>query len=160
MLEVTKICNVKIFNELNELPKNEVSLIQQARSLVNNSYAPYSNFHVICLAQLDDGNIINGINIENNSYGATICAERSMLSNFMINHSHKKINTIILTYKHKNHNSNTPITPCGICRQSLAELIHNQKQDIKLITTGENDKIWIFDNLSQLLPFCFDKLIN
>lgn len=160
MLEINKTCNIKIFDNINELQTDEINAIQKARSLINTVYAPYSNFHVVCLAQLNDGTIINGINIENNSYGATICAERTMISNLMINHPNKKVKTIILTYKHKNGNSSTPITPCGICRQSLSELINNQKEDIKLITTGETGSIWVLDNLSHLLPFSFDKLTN
>jgi cytidine deaminase len=160
MFELTTNCNIKIFDNINELEVNEINLIEIAKSLINKSYAPYSNFNVVCVALLNDGSIINGVNIENNSYGATICAERSMISNFIVNHQNKIIDTIILTYKHKTGNSNTPITPCGICRQSISELIFKQKQDIKLITTGENGNIWVFNNLSQLLPFSFDKLIS
>ncbi len=159
MKEYNKNCQIKIFENINELLTDEIELINIAKTSINQPYAPYSKFHVVAVAKLNDGSIIQGVNIENNSYGATICAERTLIANLMLNHANKTLDTLVLTYQNMNTNiSDSPITPCGICRQSLAELITMQKKDIKLITTGINGNIWVFEQLSQLLPFAFDKL--
>ena len=153
-------CQLKIFDSIDELTKTDAMLINLARMQLDKPHAPYSKFLVVSCAILNNGSVVYGVNIENNSYGATICAERTLIGNIITNYKNEKIDTIALVYHHIDGLNNTPITPCGICRQSFMELIKIQKQDIRLISTGISGNIWIFDKISKLLPYSFDHPIN
>ncbi len=153
-------CQLKIFDSIDELTKTDAMLINLARMKLDNTHAPYSKFLVVSSARLNNGSVVFGVNIENNSYGGTICAERTLIGNIITNHKNEKIDTIALVYHHIDGLNNTPITPCGICRQSFMEIIKMQKQDIRLISTGLSGNIWIFDKISELLPYSFDNLLN
>ncbi len=90
-------------------------LIQEAKKHLPYSYAPYSNIHVAAAVLTDQGSIYYGVNVENSSYGLTICAERSAIASMVSNGERKPIAIAIVT------DLDHPIPPCGACRQVLAE---------------------------------------
>ena len=92
-------------------------LLRLAQSAMKNAYAPYSNFQVGAAIQLSDGRVFTGCNVENASYGLTICAERNAVF-AAVAASKKKIEIIAVAVL--NHRK-VPCSPCGACRQVLAE---------------------------------------
>lgn len=126
---------------------NKKELISRAVEAARKAYAPYSNFHVGAALIAKSGKIYLGANIENSSYGLTICAERTAAFNAVLN-GEKEFDAIAIVSDSGNF---TP--PCGACRQVLSELcgknllviMSNKKGEIKEMT------------LEELLPFSFDK---
>ena len=92
-------------------------LIEQAKSASKMAYAPYSKFPVGCAILSEKNQIYTGCNIENISFGLTICAERAAVSKAISEEGGKfKIKKVIIYTP-----TNVPITPCGACRQVLRE---------------------------------------
>lgn len=91
------------------------NLYEHADAAMKNAYAPYSKFHVGAAILFSDGEIITGCNVENASFGATICAERTALTT-AIAQGRRDITAICVT-----NTTTTKITPCGICRQFIFE---------------------------------------
>ena len=124
-------------------------LIAAAKEAYKNAYAPYSKFSVGAALKLKDGSIINGANIENASYGLTNCAERSALfTAFTKGYRRDDIEAIAVVA-----NTDRPISPCGACRQVMAEIVQRYKADFDVIMLGRKRTIMI--KASQLLPFSF-----
>ena len=99
---------------------NRKERIDHAFSAMKNSYAPYSNYHVGASVACKDGRVFYGANIDNASYGATNCAERSAMFSAYSNGIRKDdIEAIAIV-----SDGDTIATPCGICRQVMAELLN------------------------------------
>jgi cytidine deaminase len=143
------------YNSIDELQPADAILLQQARKVTQQAYAPYSNFHVGAVAQLNNGETVIGTNQENASYPVGICAERVLLSTLSSLHPNMPIQTLAISYHNHNGDSNTPVSPCGICRQSLLEYESRSKQHIRLILSGMEGKVWIIEKASMLLPLSF-----
>lgn len=121
-------------------------LIEQAIENKKNSYSPYSHFRVSALVVTKTGKIYKGVNIENASYPATICAERSALT-AAISDGNKDIDTIILTADAKD------TSPCGVCRQFMAEFLD---EDSKIILANSVDDYKVY-TMEEILPLSFKK---
>jgi len=83
--------------------------------LLDNSYAPYSNMHFACIVETKDGNFYEGVNVENASYGATVCAERNAVFN-AVSHGEKEFKTLYLMTS-----SDNICYPCNLCKQVFLE---------------------------------------
>jgi len=124
--------------------KNMQSLIQAAQKACSYAYAPYSRFRVGAAVLCENGEIYAGCNVENASYGAAICAERSAVSNAVV-HGNKKIIATAVAVP-----GDAPAAPCGICRQVLYEF--NPDMTVFLCnSTGLKESY----KLSDLLPHGF-----
>jgi cytidine deaminase len=147
----------KVFESVDELNKNDAQLLQEARNATNNAYAPYSNFFVGAVAKLKNGIIVSGANQENASFPAGICAERVLLSSVSSQYPHVAIETVAISYYNRNSEaeSDKPISPCGICRQTLLEYEQRQQQPIRLILGGMEGKVYVIDRAGMLLPLSF-----
>jgi cytidine deaminase len=145
----------EVYNSIDELPEQDALLVREARNITANAYAPYSNFHVGAIAQLSNGKLVTGTNQENAAYPVGICAERVLLSTASSLFPNVAVDTIAISYDNKNGESNHPISPCGICRQTLLEYEERVKQPIRLILSGLEGKIYIIQKASQLLPLSF-----
>ncbi len=137
------------------LPEEDQALLELAIKATRNAYAPYSKFFVGAAALLQNGKTITGTNQENASYPVGICAERVLLSAASVVHPNVPIVKLAVTYHNTQGISNKPISPCGICRQSLLEYEDRMGCPITLIMGGETGKIIVLDTVSQLLPFSF-----
>jgi cytidine deaminase len=116
-------------------------LMDAAREAATRAYAPYSNFRVGSAVLLTDGRIFAGCNVENASYGLTICAERTAAFK-AVSEGGKRIVAVAVTVDPETSGSSFP--PCGACRQVLAEFM--EPQGLVII-----DGIGEFP-LSELLP--------
>ena len=130
-------------------------LLTRAREVTEQAYAPYSNFFVGAAALLTTKEIVTATNQENASFPAGICAERVLLSAITSLYGTTAIDTIAISYNKKNGESDHPISPCGICRQSLVEFESRVKKPIRLILAGMKGKVAILDTVSFLLPLNF-----
>ena len=144
-----------ILNNINELPNKEKTLLQKARENTQNAYAPYSQFHVSAVALLDNGETICATNQENASYPVGICAERVLLSAVSSLQPGALIKTIAISYDNIHGESDKPISPCGICRQSLLEYETRFNVQVKIIMSGLDGEVLIVEDAKQLLPFSF-----
>ena len=121
---------------------------ENLENLLNNSYAPYSNYNVSAICVMNDGKLIGGVNIENASYGATICAERLAI-----------FKAISMVYKkgdfrelHVMVNSDKIGTPCFICRQVFTEFFN---RDMKVYMYSKIDMM--VKTVEELCPYPFDE---
>src|SRR5260221_6602578 len=147
----------QVYDDISELNEKDATLLKEARSITSEAYAPYSNFHVGAIAMLTNGETITGTNQENASFPVGICAERSLLATAASLFTGQPIDTIAVSYHNKNNNteSDRPISPCGMCRQSLKEYEVRVKKPIRLILGGQTGKTIIINSGSQLLPVAF-----
>ncbi len=120
-------------------------LIKEAERVLYNSYAPYSGIHVAAAILTDQGSIYTGVNVENSSYGLTICAERSAISAMITAGERKPLVVAIVTDYEK------PIPPCGACRQVIAEFNPEAVIVMHSVKTGET----IISRLDELFPSPF-----
>lgn len=123
-------------------------LIKIARKVQKNAYSPYSDFKVGAVLLTKDGKIFSGVNVENASFGLTVCAERIAVFK-AVSEGEREFTAIIVVGSGEGY-----IYPCGACLQVLAEFC----PDIKIIVANEKDEYQECD-LGKLLPqlFCLDK---
>ncbi len=121
-------------------------LINEARAVSEKAYAPYSGFHVGAALLAEDGSVHVGCNVENASYGLTVCAERSALASAVAQGVKRFRAVAIVT------DGERPVAPCGACRQVLAEFA----PDLVVVSeAGGLRKQW---TLGELLPSPFKGL--
>src|SRR5580700_5523627 len=126
-----------------ELPAEAAVLLAKAREATANAYAPYSRFRVGAAARLNNGQVITGTNQENASFPAGICAERVLLSTAAALYPDVPIHEIAISYFNEQGPAEKPISPCGICRQSLQEFETRTGQPIRLILGGQTGPIYV-----------------
>lgn len=143
------------YNSINELQPDDASLLRKAIEATGLAYAPYSKFNVGAAAKLANGEILVGANQENASYPVGICAERTLLSTASSLFPNVAIDTMAVSYKSTELESDHPITPCGICRQTLHEFQLRVKQSMRLILAGETGEVYILSDADILLPLSF-----
>ncbi len=148
-------CSLTEYENQEELSKDDRDLLVEAKASMNKAYAPYSHFHVGAAIMLENGIILRGNNQENASYPIGLCAERVAIFAAGANYPNVKIKAMAITANSDHFHVNKPITPCGACRQAIAEYEHRYQQDIRLIMTGEAGKVLIAENVSNLLPYQF-----
>ncbi|MFZ4057171.1 MAG: cytidine deaminase [Ferruginibacter sp.] len=141
-----------------ELNSNDAALLDAARNVTKAAYAPYSNFLVGAVADLVSGQQVSGTNQENASYPVGICAERVLLSTISSLFPGAAIKTIAISYHNLKGQSNHPISPCGICRQTLVEYQNRTGSPIRLILSGMEGEVIIVESADQLLPLSFTSI--
>ena len=139
-----------------ELNPDDSELVLAAREAASNAYAPYSKFRVGAAVRLESGIIVRGANVENAAFPSGICAERSALSNSISNHPDDKPVAICIASMKKDGITYEPPSPCGNCRQVIAEEESRTGNKIRIILSGKNKTI-IIDSISCLLPLQFNK---
>jgi cytidine deaminase len=146
---------VQIFPDFKALEAADARLFESARNATGDAYAPYSKFKVGVAVKLENGQIITGSNQENASFPAGICAERVTLSAASAVYPGIAVTDLALTYINESGNNNHPISPCGICRQTLAEYEQRFGRSVRLILGGFSGEIYIIERATDLLPFAF-----
>ncbi|MCB0413648.1 MAG: cytidine deaminase [Bdellovibrionales bacterium] len=128
-----------------DLSQEENSLIEHAERARKNSYSPYSQFPVGAALLLDDGSIYTGTNVENASYGASLCAERIAVFK-AITDGLRKIRLVAIIADTKD-----PCSPCGLCRQVINEFSDENTEVILANFSAQIKKY----KLTELLPESF-----
>ena len=144
-----------ILAHLSELSAEEQQLVSNAKSAFKTAYAPYSGFLVGASVLLENGEVINGSNQENVAYPSGLCAERVALFYAGAKYPNVKINTIAVSVLSKNFEVTDVISPCGACRQVMAEYEDKQDMPIKVILHSPTDEVLIANTVEDLLPFMF-----
>ncbi|MBP5774420.1 MAG: cytidine deaminase [Clostridiales bacterium] len=126
-------------------------LIRSALEVLDNSYAPYSQFHVAAAVLTDTGNVYTGVNVENASYPAGICAECNAVGK-AVSSGERKIRSIAIVGRDSKGNSSGYVSPCGICRQVLREF--SNPQEMKVIMAKDLSDFKEM-TLEELLPASF-----
>ncbi len=144
-----------LFDTLEELNPSFQSLMQEAILARANAYAPYSNFNVGAAVLLDNGVILRGNNQENAAYPSGLCAERVAIFYASAQYPDIPIKAIAVTANTHLDPSETPASPCGNCRQTLAEYQQKQATSIPIIFMGASGKIVCCNSVLDLLPFAF-----
>lgn len=119
---------------------DEVALIGRALEMKKAAYAPYSQFQVGAAVLAESGKVYGGANVENASYGATVCAERSAVF-AAVNAGERKLKAIAVT-----------ATPCGMCRQVMREFCDPKAFKVIVAKSAEDFRAFTLD---QLLPESF-----
>ncbi len=144
------------YEKTEELDSGDMELVVAARETAINAYAPYSKFRVGAAVRLESGAIICGANVENAAFPSGICAERSALANSISNHNPDKPVTLAIASMTANGLTEDPPSPCGNCRQVIAEEESRSGNQIKIILSGK-DKTLIINSISNLLPLQFNR---
>jgi|SRR5687768_15570045 len=145
----------KIYESFTELNDEDKMLLKTAQEASLTSYAPYSDFHVGAAARLANGEIIQGGNQENASFPAGLCAEGVVMAVASSRFPRVPIRTLVISYQSSRTESNHPIAPCGICRQSLEEFKAKTGSPVRLLMGGMTGKIIEVNDASSLLPLAF-----
>jgi cytidine deaminase len=144
------------YEKTDELNKDDRELVLIARETALNAYAPYSKFRVGAAIRLDSGEIVCGANVENAAYPSGLCAERSAISNSVSNHKTAKPVAMAIAAMTEDGFTEDTVSPCGNCRQVIAEEESRIGNKIRIILSGKNKTI-VVDSISCLLPLQFNK---
>ncbi|WOD44414.1 cytidine deaminase [Hwangdonia lutea] len=159
MKEVKIESTLYVFEDLSEVPKDVITLMNKAIEAREKAYAPYSKFNVGAAILLDNNEIIIGNNQENASYPSGLCAERTAIYYAGAKYPEAKIIRMAITAGSKKNKTTSPIPPCGACRQAIVEYEVKQHYPIEIYFMGETGKVVKSDSLANLLPLVFDKSV-
>lgn len=145
------------FSSLEELSAEDKALALEAIEATKVSYAPYSRFNVGAAVKMSDGRIFTGANQENAAYPSGLCAERTAM---FYAHAHADgayLEKIAVAACQNGVLCASPATPCGDCRQVMAEFQSESGKPLEILLVGR-EKSWKFERVEGLLPFIFDSL--
>lgn len=147
--------NIEVLESADELDQSDADLLATAREVTKDAYAPYSKFHVGAAARMVNDELVTGTNQENAAFPAGICAERVLMSTASSLFPGVGIDTLAISYHNHNGSSSKPISPCGICRQSLLEFQSRTGHKIRLLLSGREGQVIILNDATDLLPLVF-----
>ena len=145
------------YESADQLEISEKELVEAAINATKGSYAPYSRFNVGAAVRLDNGKIIQGSNQENAAYPSGICAERTAMFYASATYPENAITAIAITASQEGTLCSKPVSPCGACRQVMAEYQTKGGRPMTIFLVG-SEKIWKFEKVNDLLPLIFDSL--
>lgn len=145
------------YNSLSELDAEDRALAEAAIEATRLSYAPYSNFNVGAAVLFEDGDIVKGANQENSAYPSGLCAERTALFYASASRPDKAMSAIAIAASQNGELCAKPVTPCGACRQVMAQYQTKSGRPMRVILVGA-EKILRFDRIDDILPLIFDIL--
>ncbi|AWH83892.1 cytidine deaminase [Flavobacterium album] len=157
MEKISITASFTVYDSVADLPEPIQLLMQKALAVRKTAYAPYSRFRVGAAIQLDNGEVVIGSNQENAAYPSGLCAERVAVFHAGAAYPDAKILSLAITAAADDKVVDTPIPPCGACRQSLAEYEMKQDVPMEIYFMGETGKVYKSDSLKNLLPLVFDK---
>ena len=140
---------------LDDLTETEKQLVEDARQAARDSYSPYSHFHVGAALKLDNGETITGNNQENVAYPSGLCAERTALFYAHARFPHSSpVALAVAACTDDGVFTPLPVTPCGGCRQVMAEYEKLAGHPVTVILYAEKE-IYRLDQAVYLLPLSF-----
>ena len=145
------------YERLEQLDPQDLRVANAAIEAMTGSYAPYSQFNVGAAVMLEDGTIVKGANQENAAYPSGMCAERTALYYAGASHPDKAAACIAIAASQNGKLCANPATPCGACRQVMAQSQLRGGRQMSVILVG-SERIWRFEKVEDLLPFIFDSI--
>jgi len=147
--------NYEEYSSLEEMDPKDQALVKEAIEAQKGSYAPYSKFNVGAAVLLEDGTVVRGSNQENAAYPSGLCAERTAMFAANANYPGKAMLTLAIVGGFDHTVAPGPCTPCGACRQVMAEYQTLSQKPLSIIMFG-TEKAWKFHKVDDILPFIFD----
>jgi len=137
-----------------DLKPYQQELLLEAEKAMDNAYCPYSGFSVGAALLTENNLTITGSNVENASYGITICAERAAIirANAL---GKRRFKSIAVIAGSKKYNAKEPTAPCGACRQMLYESSVISERNIEIIISNTDKTNVIISSIIELLPLAF-----
>ncbi|MBE6237548.1 MAG: cytidine deaminase [Bacteroidales bacterium] len=145
------------YDSINGLSPEETNLANAAIEATAQSYAPYSNFNVGAAVMYEDGEIIKGSNQENAAFPSGLCAERTALFYAGSSRPGVPIKALAIAAGQNGVLCKSPVTPCGACRQVMAEYQTMSGRPMTILLIG-SERVWRFSDVEDLLPLIFDSL--
>lgn len=140
-----------------EMEPADRELVEAAVRATGGSYAPYSNFNVGAAVRLSDGRVFCGSNQENAAFPSGLCAERTAMFYASATCPDTPMVSIAIAGVQNGELCECPATPCGACRQVMAEYQKKGGMDMSVILAGRS-KIWKFNRIDDLLPLIFNSI--
>lgn len=147
---------IESYDSYSHFSDTEQGLFAEARAACLRAYAPYSKFQVGAAVLLANGQTYAGNNQENAAYPSGLCAERVAIFYASANQPNVPIAAIAVTINYDlNPHFDQIVSPCGGCRQVIAEYEDRQKQPIVLYMLGKNEQVYVVRSATDLLPMMF-----
>jgi cytidine deaminase len=146
----------ELYESSDQLSLEDQELLKQAMNATSSAYAPYSEFHVGAAVLMENNEVVLGSNQENAAYPSGLCAERVAVFAAASQYPDVKIKSIAITAKFNDGSEFLSVSPCGDCRQVMAEYEHRFGTGIRLILTGPDDAVIVIPNIRTLLPLMFN----
>lgn len=140
--------------QLDELTDADRELIDHAMKATDNAYAEYSHFYVGAALRLANGRIVIGANQENAAFPSGLCAERTAVFSAQANFPDQSIEALALVARNDNGLVDSPVTPCGACRQVLLGVEERYGRPMRIIMYGKSG-VYIVGSVKDLLPLSF-----
>ncbi len=157
MSEVRLTIDYEEFSSVDQMEPRDRELVAAAIDAQKGSYSPYSDFQVGAALLLDNGIVVKGANQENAAYPSGLCAERTAMFWAGANYPDVPLDTLVVAGSDHGVLCESPASPCGACRQVMAEYQKKHKKPLKIILVGSK-RIRKFKCVDDLLPFIFDSL--
>ena len=157
MSEKKQTIDYEEFTSAAQMLPEDQELVALAIEAQKGSYSPYSNFQVGAALKLANGIIVKGANQENAAYPSGLCAERTAMFWAGANYPDVPMDTLAIAGADHGILCESPASPCGACRQVMAEYQKKHGRPMKIILVGSK-RIRKFKCVDDLLPFIFDSL--
>ena len=145
------------YSSIEELNPEDRELSLAAINAMQGAYAPYSHFHVGAAVRLDSGEIVKGANQENAAFPSGICAERTAMFSAGATYPQKAMTSIAIAGGVMGMLSKEPTSPCGSCRQVMAQCQTRSGKPMSIILVSSG-KILKFSCVDDLLPLIFNNI--
>ena len=145
------------YASLDELNAEDRELAQAAIEGMRGSYAPSSHFNVGAAVRMTNGQIVRGANQENAAFPSGLCAERTAMFAASAKYPDKEMVSIALAGGVYGRITDEPATPCGACRQVMAQYQTRSGKPMSVIMVG-GKRIWKFEKVDDILPLIFDSI--
>lgn len=145
------------YDSMEQLSQGDRELAEAAVKAAGNAYTPYSHFNVGAAIRLSGGEIVTGSNQENMAFPSGLCAERTAMFHAAAQYPDKTMETLALAAIQNGELCPVPATPCGACRQVMAEYQTRGGRPMEILMVGA-EKIWKFSRVDDILPLIFDSL--
>ena len=149
--------NYTEYSSLEELEEQDRILADAAIKAQATAYAPYSHFSVGAAVRMSNGDIVTGSNQENAAYPSGLCAERTAMFAASAKYPDEAMESIAVVAGPDGTICETPGTPCGACRQVMAQYQAKAGKPVSVIMIGAK-AIWKFSKVDDILPFIFDSI--
>ena len=145
------------YKSIEELSPEDRELAAEAIKAMEGAYAPYSHFHVGAAVRMSNGQIVRGANQENAAFPSGLCAERTAMFAAGARYPDKDMLSLALAGGVMGRLGTQPATPCGACRQVMAQYQAKSGKPMSIIMISA-DKVWKFEKVDDILPLIFNSI--